>query len=166
MPTWQHFTTSFITLKLFVFHTNYPNQSVAGSHKFPSPKSRVTWGPSVLSRPLRAHGSWDLSLHMGSLVLSPKYDVDAYMATFCHLFFYTQAICNSQVLSPTSLEVHPCNLDHWERMEVWDLSLHMGSLLLSPKYDVDAYMATFFWRQDSELVLRVGSSKKPDPTPT
>ena len=33
------------------------------------------------SRPSREHGSWDLSLHTGSQALSPKYDMDAYMAT-------------------------------------------------------------------------------------
>ena len=92
-------------------------------------------------------GSWDLlitshfTLHTMSPVLSPKYDTDAYMAMFCHLFTCTlneQAICNftliipinpwsihmgSQVLSPTSLELNPCNLNHWEHKS-WDLINH------------------------------------------
>ena len=37
-----------------------------------------------------------------------------------------------QVLSPKSLEVNPCNLNHWEH-ESSDLPFHTG-----PKYDMDA----------------------------
>ena len=91
----------FTTLKLFVFHTDYPNQSVAGP---------VHTGSQVLSpASLEVHPCnlnhqecmkvWDLSLHTGSLVQRSKYDVDAYVATFHHLFYYTQAICISHQLS-------------------------------------------------------------------
>ena len=40
----------------------------------------------------------------------------------------------------------------------------MGSCVLSPKYDMDAYMANIFWRRGLGFVLRVGLSKKLDPT--
>jgi hypothetical protein len=43
--------------------------------------------------------------------------------------------------------------------------VHTGSQVLSPKYDMDAHVTTIYiWRWGSELVLRVGSSKKLDPT--
>ena len=42
--------------------------------------SQVTWGHPCNFR-CREHGSWDLSLHTWSQVLSPKYDMDACMTT-------------------------------------------------------------------------------------
>ena len=69
----------------------------------------------------------------------------------------------SQVLKLNSLKLNSNNLSHWE-YESWDLPLHMGSQVLSLNYDVDVYMATFFWRWSSGLVLRVGSSILLDPT--
>ena len=49
----------------------------------------------------------------------------------------------SQVLSLKSLEANACNLSCWEHGSR-DLSLHIGSQVLIPKYDMDAYMATLF----------------------
>jgi hypothetical protein len=45
-----------------------------------SPKPQVTWGQSLQSQPLRA---WNVRLPTshGSQVLSPKHEIDAYMAT-------------------------------------------------------------------------------------
>ena len=45
----------------------------------------------------------------------------------------------SRALSPMSLEVNPCNLNRWERGS-WDLPLHMESQVMSPKYDIIAYL--------------------------
>ena len=42
---------------------------------------------------------------------------------------------------PSHLRVNPCNLDCWEHGS-WDLPLYIGSQVLSPKYNMDAYMAT------------------------
>ena len=42
-----------------------------------------------------------------------------------------------------SLEVDPCNLNRW-KYGSRDLPLHMGSQVLSPMYDMHAYMATLF----------------------
>ena len=56
----------------------------------------------------------------------------------------------SQVLSPSSLDVNPSDLNHREH-ESWDLPLHMGSQVLIPKYDVDAYMATLFGGEVRDL---------------
>ena len=50
----------------------------ACSHGVTSPKSQVTWGSSKQSQPLRA---WKLGLTTAHKVGSPKYDMDAYMAT-------------------------------------------------------------------------------------
>ena len=36
-----------------------------------------------------------------------------------------------------------CNLSHWEHGG-WDLPLHMGPQVLSPKFDMNAYMVTLF----------------------
>ena len=44
------------------------------------------------------------------------------------------------------------------------MSVHMGSQVLSPKYDVDASMATLFGGEASDLCWEVGLSKKLDPT--
>jgi hypothetical protein len=46
-----------------------------------------------------------------------------------------------QVLSPEPLEVYMSNLNHWQHGS-WDLPLH--TKVPSPKYDMDAYMATSF----------------------
>jgi hypothetical protein len=48
----------------------------------------------------------------------------------------------SQVLIPKSLEINPCNLNCREH-ESWDLPIHIGSQVLRPKYDMDAYMQHF-----------------------
>jgi hypothetical protein len=48
-----------------------------------------------------------------------------------------------QVLSSNLLEVNPCNLNDWKH-ESLDLPLHIGPQVLSPNYDMDAYMATLF----------------------
>ena len=69
----------------------------------------------------------------------------------------------SQVPSPKPLEFNMCNLNRWEHGS-WDLPLYTGSQVLSPKYDMDAYMTTFFEGETGGLALRVGSSKKLDPT--
>jgi hypothetical protein len=68
-----------------------------------------------------------------------------------------------QVLSPKSLEDNPCNLNCWWHGS-WDLPLHTESQVLSTKYDMDTYRTTFFKRWGLGFVLRVGSSKKLDPT--
>ena len=47
----------------------------------------------------------------------------------------------SQVLSPQSLEVNPCNLNSWKHGS-WDFTTSHGSQVLGPKYDMDASMTT------------------------
>ena len=73
--------------------------------------------------------------------------VTVYMLDICILVIlaYTLGLghTGSQVLSPKSVEVNLCNLNHWEHGS-WDLPLYTGPVVLSPKYDMDAYMATFF----------------------
>ena len=61
---------------------------------------------------------------------------------------------------------NPCNLSRWEHGSR-DLPLIThGSQGLSPKYDMDVYMATLFGGEAWEFVLRIVSSKKlvKDPT--
>ena len=48
-----------------------------------------------------------------------------------------------QVLSPSSLEVNPCNLIYEEHGS-WDLPIRKGSQVLSHKYDINVYMATLY----------------------
>ena len=48
------------------------------------PNSHVTWGQSVQSQPLRDTYNLNclvLALYTGSQVISPNYDMDAYMAS-------------------------------------------------------------------------------------
>ena len=54
---------------------------------------------------------------------------------------------------PRSFEVNPCYLSWWEHGS-WDFPLHKGP---KSKYDMDAYLASLFWRRALGLVLRVGS---------
>ena len=63
--------------------------------------------------------------------------------------------CVEVALSPSSLEVNPCNLNR-RGQGSRDVPLHMGSksYVLSPKYDMDAYIDNTFWRWGLELVLR------------
>jgi len=60
-----------------------------------------------------------------------------------------------QAINSKSLEVNLCNLSHWEHQS-WDLSLHMGSHVLSPKYDMDVYMATFLGGEAQDLCWELG----------
>ena len=69
----------------------------------------------------------------------------------------------SEVLSPKSLEVNPCNLSR-RKHGSWDFSTSHGSQVLSPKHVMDAYMAILFGGEAWDFVLRVGSSKKLEPT--
>jgi hypothetical protein len=64
----------------------------------------------------------------------------------------------SQVLSPKSLEVNPCNLNCQDHGS-WDLPLDMGSQVLHLDYDMDAYMATFFGGEAWDLCCELGSAK-------
>ena len=64
----------------------------------------------------------------------------------------------SKVLSPYSLEVIPCNLNHWEHGN-WDLPLHMDSQVLSPKHDTNAYMATLFGDEAWDLCWDLDRAK-------
>ena len=52
-----------------------------------------------------------------------------------------------------------CAISNVETMEVETYHFTQGSQVLSPMYDVDAYMVTLFWRWGLRIVLRVGSSK-------
>ena len=61
----------------------------------------------------------------------------------------------SQVLSPVSLEVNPCNLRCWEHGS-WDLPLHTWFQILSPKYDMDAHMARVFEGEAWDLCSELG----------
>jgi hypothetical protein len=63
-----------------------------------------------------------------------------------------------RIPSPKSLEVNPCNLNHWEHGS-WDFPLHMGSQVLSPKYDMHAYMATLFEGEAWDLCCELGRAK-------
>ena len=64
----------------------------------------------------------------------------------------------SQILSPKSLEVNPCNLSHWEHGS-WDLPLHTGSQVWH-----GCLHGNIFWRRGLRLVLRIVLSKMLDPT--
>ena len=48
--------------------------------------------------------------------------------------------------------------------ENWDLPLHTGLQVLSPKYDMNAYMTTLVGGEAWNLMLRVGLGKKLHPT--
>ena len=60
---------------------------------------------------------------------------------------------------PKSLKVNSWNLSRWEHGR-WDLPLHMGSQVISPKYDVDAYMATLFGGKTWDLCWELSLSKR------
>ena len=64
---------------------------------------------------------------------------------------------------PESLEVNPCNINHWEHGN-WDLPLH--TKVPSPKFQVchECLHGNIFISWDLGRVIRVGSSKQPDPT--
>ena len=77
-----------------------------------------------------------------------------YQSEACHAYYISKRMryiylnirllhIKSQDLGPKSLEVNPCNLKCWDHRS-WYLPLHMGSQVLSPKYDMDAYMITLF----------------------
>jgi hypothetical protein len=68
----------------------------------------------------------------------------------------------SQVLSPKPIEVNPCNLDMLRASKLGLITSH-GVQVLSPKYDMDVYMAILF-EGDLGFGLRVGLSKKLDST--
>ena len=68
----------------------------------------------------------------------------------------------SQVIISKSHEVNPCILYCWEHRS-WDLPLHTGSQVLSPKYDMDVYMTTLFGGKAWDLCCEVGRVKKLDP---
>ena len=48
----------------------------------------------------------------------------------------------------------------YDEIEEYQGSVHPGSQVLSPEYDMDAYMITLFWRWGFGLALRVGSNWK------
>ena len=60
----------------------------------------------------------------------------------------------SEVVSLKSLKVNLCNLNRWEHGS-WDLPLHMGSLILSPMYDM-THMPTW------QLFLDVRRKARPN----
>jgi hypothetical protein len=64
----------------------------------------------------------------------------------------------TEVVGPKSLEVDPCNLSHWEHGS-WDLPLHIGSQGLTLKYDMDAYIATFFGDEAWDIWWELGRTK-------
>jgi hypothetical protein len=66
---------------------------------------------------------------------------------------------SSHVLSPQSLEVIPCNLNHWEHGN-WDWPFRMDSQVLSPKHDMDAYMATLFGGEAWDLCWELDRAKR------
>ena len=49
-------------------------------------------------------------------------------------------------------------------MEVGTLPLHTGSRVLSPKYDMDAYMAILFGGEAWDFCWKLGRAKKLDST--
>ena len=63
-----------------------------------------------------------------------------------------------QALGTKSLEFNPYNLNHWERGS-WDLPLHTRFQVLSPKYDMDAYMATLSEGEAWDLCRELGREK-------
>jgi hypothetical protein len=63
-----------------------------------------------------------------------------------------------KVLSPKSLELNPCNLNCWEYGS-WDLWVHIGFQVPSPKYDMDAYMVTLFEGGAWDLCWGFGRAK-------
>jgi hypothetical protein len=69
-----------------------------------------------------------------------------------------QVHVGSQVLSLKSLEVNPCNLN-LKSMKVGTIPLHMGSQILSPNYDMDVYMTTFFGGEAWDLCGELGQVK-------
>ena len=62
------------------------------------------------------------------------------------------------VPSLKSLEVKPCNLNHWEH-ESWDSPLHMGSQVLNPKYDTYAHTAKLFEGDGWDLCWELSRAK-------
>ena len=64
----------------------------------------------------------------------------------------------SQVPSPKSLEIDLCNLSRWEHGKL-KLTTSHGSRVLSPKYDVDDYVATFTEAKTWDLCWELGWAK-------
>ena len=57
-----------------------------------------------------------------------------------------------------SLEINPCNLNHWERWS-WDLPLHTSPQVLRLKHGMDVYMTTFFGGDTWNLCWELGWAK-------
>ena len=71
----------------------------------------------------------------------------------------------SQVLSPKPLEVDLCNFSH-PKHGSWDSTLHMGSQVLSSKFDMDVYVATFLGGEAQDLCRESGQAKSLTQLPT
>jgi hypothetical protein len=69
----------------------------------------------------------------------------------------------SQVLSPKSLEVNPCNPICLRARES---ELHTRSQVISPKYDMDTYMATPFGGEAWDSGWKLGQAKNYTQLPT
>jgi hypothetical protein len=64
----------------------------------------------------------------------------------------------SQILSPKSLMVNPCNLNCREHGKLGLTTSH-GSQVLVPDDDMDAYMATLFGGEARDSCLELGGAK-------
>ena len=64
----------------------------------------------------------------------------------------------AQALISNLLEVDPYNLS-FQGHGSWELSPHMGSQVLSPKYDTNAYMTTLFGGETQDLCWKLGEAK-------
>ena len=89
----------------------------------------------------------------------------AYSNVKCHFVYimmtqiHTWASSHGfQVLSPTSVEVNPCNPSCWEHGS-WDLPLHTESKVQNPKYDMDVYVVTLFRGEIEDLRWDLGRPK-------
>ena len=149
------------------------------SYRILTPHSQVTWGVDPCNLNRWEHGSWDLPLHTGSSVLSPKSlegsihaisTVESMESGTYHVTHGPKSLevtpnrwedgswdlplhTRSQILSPKSLEVNPCNL----MLRAWKLGLTTSHKVSRFKYD--AYMVTLCGGEAWDLCWELGREK-------